>query len=70
VEKLDGKSMDIVQENIAKLKDQYGADDLMRVVFRDNGFKDAEIKTNAIQMAQDFIFLLSLFIVLVLVGHL
>jgi len=37
-------------EEIAKLKEQYGADDLMRVVFRDNGFKDAEVKTNAIQI--------------------
>jgi len=50
MEKLDGKSMDIVAENIAKLKEQYEADDLMRVVFRDNGFKDAEVKTNAIQI--------------------
>jgi len=37
-------------EAIAKLKEQYEADDLMRVVFRDNGFKDAEVKTNAIQI--------------------
>ena len=32
-------------EAIAKLKEEYQADDLMRVVFRDNGFKDAEVKT-------------------------
>ncbi len=37
-------------EAIAKLKEQYESDDLMRVVFRDNGFKDAEVKTNAIQI--------------------
>ncbi len=37
-------------EEIAKLKEQYESDDLMRVVFRDNGFKDAEVKTNAIQI--------------------
>jgi len=42
-------TLDTVEE-IAKLKEQYGADDLMRVVFRDNGFKDAEVKTNAIQI--------------------
>jgi adenine-specific DNA-methyltransferase len=49
MEKLDGKSMDIA-EAIATLKEKYDADDLMRVVFRDNGFKDAEVKTNAIQI--------------------
>ena len=42
-------TLDTVEE-IAKLKEQYEADDLMRVVFRDNGFKDAEVKTNAIQI--------------------
>ncbi len=42
-------TLDTVEE-IAKLKEQYDADDLMRVVFRDNGFKDAEVKTNAIQI--------------------
>ncbi len=41
--------LDTVEE-IAKLKEKYDADDLMRVVFRDNGFKDAEVKTNAIQI--------------------
>jgi len=41
-------------EAIAKLKEQYEADDLMRVVFRDNGFKDAEVKTNAIQILKQF----------------
>ena len=69
MEKLDGKSMDIVSENIAKLKElfpdvfsegkvdfealeatQHKSDNLMRVVFRDNGFKNAEVKTNAIQI--------------------
>ncbi len=43
-----------VVEEIAKLKEKYGADDLMRVVFRDNGFKDAEVKTNAIQILKQF----------------
>ncbi len=42
-------TIDTVEE-IAKLKEQYESDDLMRVVFRDNGFKDAEVKTNAIQI--------------------
>ena len=42
-------TLDTVEE-IAKLKEKYEADDLMRVVFRDNGFKDAEVKTNAIQI--------------------
>ena len=37
-------------EAIAGLKEKYESDDLMRVVFRDNGFKDAEVKTNAIQI--------------------
>ncbi|MDY0314111.1 MAG: site-specific DNA-methyltransferase [Bacteroidales bacterium] len=41
-------------EAIAKLKEKYQADDLMRVVFRDNGFKDAEVKTNAIQILKQF----------------
>jgi adenine-specific DNA-methyltransferase len=26
----------------------------MRVVFRDNGFKDAEVKTNAIQILKQY----------------
>ncbi len=46
-------TLDTVEE-IAKLKEKYGADDLMRVVFRDNGFKDAEVKTNAIQILKQF----------------
>ena len=37
-------------EAIAALGEKYESDDLMRVVFRDNGFKDAEVKTNAIQI--------------------
>ena len=41
-------------EAIAKLKEQYQSDDLMRVVFQDNGFKDAEVKTNAIQILKQF----------------
>jgi len=41
-------------EAIAALKEKYGSDDLMRVVFRDNGFKDAEVKTNAIQILKQF----------------
>ena len=41
-------------EAIAKLKEEYQADDLMRVVFRDNGFKDAEVKTNAIQILKQY----------------
>lgn len=46
-------TLDTVEE-IAKLGEKYGADDLMRVVFRDNGFKDAEVKTNAIQILKQF----------------
>jgi len=42
-------TLDTVEE-IAKLKEKYEADDLIRVVFRDNGFKNAEVKTNAIQI--------------------
>jgi len=45
----DAITLDTV-EAIAKLKAQYQSDDLMRVAFRDNGFKDAEVKTNAIQI--------------------
>jgi len=41
-------------EAIGKLKEKYQADDLMRVVFRDNGFKDAEVKTNAIQILKQY----------------
>ena len=41
-------------EEIAKLKEKYGPDDMMRVVFRDNGFKDAEVKTNAIQILKQY----------------
>ena len=37
-------------EDIAALKKKYESDDLMRVVFGDNGFKDTEVKTNAIQI--------------------
>ena len=39
-----------LDEAIAALGEKYESDDLMRVVFRDNGFKDAEVKTNAIQI--------------------
>ena len=46
-------TLDTVEE-IAKLKEKYEAEDLMRVVFRDNGFKDAEVKTNAIQILKQF----------------
>jgi adenine-specific DNA-methyltransferase len=41
-------------EEIAKLKEKYGSDDMMRVVFRDNGFKDAEVKTNAMQILKQY----------------
>ena len=41
-------------EEIAKLKEKYGPDDMMRVVFRDNGFKDVEVKTNAIQILKQY----------------
>jgi adenine-specific DNA-methyltransferase len=41
-------------EAIAKLKEQYSSDEVMRVVFRDNGFKNAEVKTNAIQILKQF----------------
>ena len=49
MEKLDGKSMDIV-----KFKVKYESNDSMRVVFQDNGFKDADAKTNAIQILKQF----------------
>ncbi len=42
-------TLDVVEE-IAKRKEKYDTDNLMRVVFRDNGFKDAEVKTNAMQI--------------------
>jgi adenine-specific DNA-methyltransferase len=41
-------------EEIARLKEKYGSDDMMRVVVRDNGFKDAEVKTNAIQILKQY----------------
>jgi len=46
-------TLDTIEE-IATLKEKYESDDLMRVVFRDNGFKDAEVKTNAIQILKQF----------------
>lgn len=49
----DAITLDTVEE-IAKLKEEYQADDLMRVVFRDNSFQDAEVKTNAIQILKQY----------------
>ena len=37
-------------ESIAKLKEEYGSDDLMRVIFKDSSFESSEVKTNAIQI--------------------
>ncbi len=48
----DEISIDIVEE-IAKLKEEYQSE-VMRVVFKDSGFKDAVVKTNAIQVLKQF----------------
>jgi len=45
-------SIDIVEE-IAKLKEEYQSE-IMRVVFKDSSFKDAVVKTNAIQVLKQF----------------
>lgn len=44
----DNITLDVV-EGIAKIKDEYEPE-IMRVVFRDSGFKDDVVKTNAIQI--------------------
>ena len=46
-------TLDTVEE-IAKLTEKYETDEPMRVVFRDNGFKNAEVKTNAIQILKQY----------------
>lgn len=43
-------NLECQQEAVPKLKEQYESDDLMKVVFGDNGFKDAELKTKAVQI--------------------
>lgn len=48
----DDITTDIV-ENIAKLKEEYETE-TMRVVFKDSSFKDAVVKTNAIQILKQF----------------
>jgi len=45
-------TIDIVEE-IAKLKEEYQSE-IMRVVFKDSSFKDAVVKTNAIQVLKQF----------------
>jgi len=40
-------------EKIAKLKDEYNVE-VMRVVFRDSSFKDAVVKTNALEVLKQF----------------
>lgn len=44
----DAISLEVV-EGIAKLKDELGPE-IMRVVFKDSGFKDDVVKTNAVQI--------------------
>ncbi len=39
--------------NIAKLKEEYERE-VMRVVFRDSSFKDAVVKTNALEVLKQF----------------
>ncbi|WP_457608040.1 site-specific DNA-methyltransferase [Nitratifractor sp.] len=46
-------TLDIVEE-IAKLNERFGSEEPIRVVFRDNGFADAEVKTNAIQILKQY----------------
>ena len=46
-------TLDTVEE-IAKLTEKYETEETMRVVFRDNGFKNAEVKTNAIQILKQY----------------
>jgi len=48
----DGITTDVVEE-IAKLKDEYQSS-IMRVVFKDGSFKDAVVKTNALQILKQF----------------
>ena len=42
-----------VVEKIAELKEEYETE-TMRVVFKDSSFKDAVVKTNAIQVLKQF----------------
>jgi adenine-specific DNA-methyltransferase len=48
----DSISIEVV-EDIAKLKEEYESE-TMRVVFKDSSFKDAIVKTNAIQVLKQF----------------
>jgi hypothetical protein len=41
-------------EEIVKLKEKYEVDDLMRDAVRGNGFKNAEVKTNVIQILKEY----------------
>ena len=45
--------MDLV-EGIGALKDELAPEDGMRVVFKDDGFKDDVVKTNALQTLKRF----------------
>ncbi len=46
-------TLDVVEE-IAKLNERFGSEEPIRVVFHDNGFADAEVKTNAIQILKQY----------------
>jgi len=50
---LDDEITTDVVEQIAKLKDEYQSS-IMRVVFKDGSFKDAVVKTNALQILKQF----------------
>jgi adenine-specific DNA-methyltransferase len=50
---LDDEITTDVVEQIAKLKDEYQSE-VMRVVFKDGSFKDAVVKTNALQILKQF----------------
>ncbi len=48
----DEITIDVVEE-IAKLKDEYQSN-ILRIVFKDGSFKDAVVKTNALQILKQF----------------
>jgi adenine-specific DNA-methyltransferase len=50
---LDDEITTDVVEQIAKLKDEYQSS-IVRVVFKDGSFKDAVVKTNALQILKQF----------------
>jgi len=50
---LDNDITTDIVEAIAKLKDEYETE-TMRVVFKDSSFKDAVVKTNAIQILKQY----------------